>query len=80
MPALTQAAAAVGRSGNALWSLTRSRRPPPSVHTMPSTPHSRTTISFSIGCTCAGVPSTALYAAISARAPPCLTAISNGFA
>ena len=60
MPALMQAAAAAGRSGNALWSLTSRRRPPPSVHRMPSMPHSPITIWRSIGCTCAGVPLTAL--------------------
>ncbi len=60
MPALMHAADAAGRSGNALWSVTSRRSPPPSVQMMPSTPHSCITIWRHIGCTCAGVPFTAL--------------------
>ena len=59
MPALMQAAAAAG-GREALWSLTSSARPPPSVQMIPSMPHSFITISRSIGCTWAGVPLTAL--------------------
>ena len=60
MPALTQAAAAAGRSGKALCAVISRRSPPPSVHRIPSRPHSFITISRSIGWTWAGVPFTAL--------------------
>src|ERR1041384_1340942 len=78
MPALTDSAAAVSKSGEYLCDVTRFFIAPASVQIIPSWPHCSRVIFCSTGLTVIGTPFTALYAAMYAREPPSVMPMRKG--